>query len=198
VSELVIAAPLRLEAAMIALGLRRAGGGAGHRIHRTGMGPRRARAAAATLAGDPARGLLVMGFGGGLDELGEVGDAVIAEAVIGPDGERVDCAGAQDLATRLLQGGMTVRRGAVASVERLAMGEARTRLRERGAIAVDMESVWLAAAARGRPFAVVRVISDTPARELSRPLATVAGIGLASAALARAAGALHGLGGGIV
>jgi hypothetical protein len=55
-----------------------------------------------------------------------------------------------------------------------------------------MDSVWLAAAAAERPFAVVRIISDTPTRELTRPLATVAGIALASAALARAARALDG------
>jgi nucleoside phosphorylase len=194
-SDLLIAAPLRLEATMIRAGLRRsartgAGAGAAARVQQTGMGPRRSREAVARLAGDPARRLLVMGFGGGLDELGEVGDAVVADAVLGPDGERVECAGAEQLAAALLRGGMTVRRGVVASVERIAMGDARTRLRERGAAAVDMESVWLAPAAGGRPFAVLRIISDTPGRELTRPLATVAGVALASAGLARAAGCL--------
>jgi nucleoside phosphorylase len=194
-SDLLIAAPLRLEATMIRAGLRRSGraapsAGVAARVQQTGMGPRRSREAVARLAGDPARRLLVMGFGGGLDELGEVGDAVVADAVLGPDGERVECAGAEQLAAALLLGGMTVRRGVVASVERIAMGEARTRLRERGAAAVDMESVWLAPAAGGRPFAVLRIISDTPGRELTRPLATVAGVALASAGLARAAGCL--------
>jgi nucleoside phosphorylase len=210
VSELLIAAPLRLEAAMIRTGLWRSARTAARvaaprpagptltsagpvaRVRQTGMGPRRAREAAAVLAADPARRLLVMGFGGGLDELGEVGDVIVADAVIGPDGERVTCAGAEQLAAALLHGGMTVRRGVVASVERIAMGEARTRLRERGAVAVDMESVWLSAAAGERPFAVVRIISDTPTRELTRPLATVTGVARASAALARAAEALRG------
>jgi nucleoside phosphorylase len=195
VSDLLIAAPLRLEATMIRAGLRRssraaASTGAAPRVQQTGMGPRRSREAVAALTGDPARRLLVMGFGGGLDELGEVGDAVVADAVLGPDDERVECAGAEQLAAALLAGGMTVRRGVVASVERIAMGQARTRLRERGAAAVDMESVWLAPAAGERPFAVVRVISDTPGRELTRPLATVAGVAQASAGLARAAGCL--------
>ena len=36
-----------------------------------------------------------------------------------------------------------------------------------GALAVDMESAWLQAAAGGRPFAVLRVVLDTP---LPRPL----------------------------
>jgi 4-hydroxy-3-methylbut-2-enyl diphosphate reductase len=202
VSELLIAAPLRLEAAMIRTGLRRSARlptdaaapelAGSVRVRQTGMGPRRAREAALALSADPARRLLVMGFGGGLDELGEVGDAIVAEAVIGPADERVECAGAEQLAAALLKGGVTVRRGVVASVQRIAMGDARTRLRERGAVAVDMESVWLAAAAAERPFAVVRIISDTPTRELTRPLATVAGVARASAALARAAGALRG------
>jgi 4-hydroxy-3-methylbut-2-en-1-yl diphosphate reductase len=186
VSDMLIAAPLRLEAAMIRLGMRRAAGVVPARVRQTGMGPGRARTAAAALAADPARRLLVMGFCGGLDELSEVGDAVIAEELLGPDGERVSCTGAEPLAAALAERGMRVRRGVVASVERLAMGKARTRLRERGAIAVDMESVWLAAGAAGRPFAVVRIVSDTPGRELTRPLATVAGVARASAALARA------------
>ncbi len=194
-SDLLIAAPLRLEATMIRAGLRRASraapsGGPRARVLQTGMGPRRSRESAAKLSGDPARRLLVMGFAGGLDELGEVGDAVVADAVIGPGGERVECDGCEQLAAALLHAGMTVRRGVVASVERIAMGDARTRLRQRGAAAVDMESVWLAPAAAERPFAVVRVISDTPGRELTRPLATVAGVALASAGLRRAAACL--------
>jgi 4-hydroxy-3-methylbut-2-enyl diphosphate reductase len=155
------------------------------------MGQRRSRAAVAALAADPAAALLVMGFGGGLDDRGDVGDAVVAETLQGPAGERVACAGAEWLASALADGGMSVRRGVVASVARLAMGETRTRLRESGALAVDMESVWLAAAARGRPFAVVRIISDTPSRELTRPLATVAGVARASAALRLAAGCVR-------
>jgi 4-hydroxy-3-methylbut-2-enyl diphosphate reductase len=191
VSDLVIAAPLRLEAVMIRRGIKRAPSQRAARVRQTGMGPGRARAAAQALAGDPARRLLVMGFGGGLDDEGEVGEAIVAEAVLGPDDERVECVGATELAAALRDGGMRVRTGVVASVERLAMGETRTRLRERGAIAVDMESVWLAPGAGGRPFAVVRVVSDTPGRELTRPLATVAGIARASAGLARAARAVH-------
>ncbi|HWX44711.1 MAG TPA: hypothetical protein VNY52_05250 [Solirubrobacteraceae bacterium] len=184
-SRLVIAAPLRLEAAMIRSGAR------GVAVHRTGMGPRRARAAAPALRDRPGVALLVMGFGGGLDEHSDVGDVVVADAVLGPDGELVACAGAEALAEALERRGLSVRRGQIASVARLAMGDARVRLREGGAIAVDMESVWLAPGAGARPFAVVRVISDTPARELTRPLLTVAGVARASAALRRAAGALH-------
>jgi 4-hydroxy-3-methylbut-2-enyl diphosphate reductase len=185
VSRLVIAAPLRLEAAMIRSGAR------GAAVHRTGMGPRRARAAAPALLDRPGAALVVVGFGGGLDEHSDVGHVVVADVVLGPDGERIACTGAQALADALERRGLNVRCGTIASVTRIAIGDARVKLRERGAIAVDMESVWLAPGAGERPFAVVRVISDTPARELTRPLATVAGVARASAALRHAAGALH-------
>lgn len=188
-SDLLIAAPLRLEAWAISSGIRLRPRRA--TVHRTGMGPRRARAAAPALLARPGAALVVMGFGGGLDEHSDVGDVVVADAVQGPDGVAVACAGAESLAQALGRRGLGVRRGTVASVARLAMGETRTRLREGGAIAVDMESAWLAPGAGGRPFAVVRVISDTPARELTNPLLTVAGVARAMAALRRAAGALH-------
>jgi nucleoside phosphorylase len=152
------------------------------------MGPRRARSAASELLRTAGTALVVLGFGGGLDERDEVGDVVVAQEVLGPEGERVACVDAGTLASALTRRGLRVRQGTVASVERLAIGEARVRLRERGAIAVDMESVWLAAGAGDRPFAVVRVISDTPTRELTRPLATVAGVARATATLRRAAG----------
>jgi 4-hydroxy-3-methylbut-2-en-1-yl diphosphate reductase len=185
VNDLAIAAPLRLERLMIRSGAPWA------RVHRTGMGPGRSRAAVGALLADPARALVVMGFGGGLDEHSDAADVVVADEVRGPDGASVACAGAGSLTAALERRGLTVRRGVVASATRIAMGQARVALRESGAIAVDMESVWLAAAANGRPFAVVRVISDTPARELTRPLLTVAGVARAAAALRRAAGALR-------
>jgi 4-hydroxy-3-methylbut-2-en-1-yl diphosphate reductase len=181
----LIAAPLRLEAYMISRG--RPPG----RIHRTGMGPRRAHAAVPALLADPGEVLLVLGFGGGLSQDSEVGEVVVADRVLGPDGTQVACAGGQQLACAMESYGLIVRRGPVSSVARPAMGKARVRLREGGAVAVDMESAWLAAAARGRPFAVVRVLSDTPTRELTRPLLTVAGVARASRMLGRVAAALH-------
>jgi 4-hydroxy-3-methylbut-2-en-1-yl diphosphate reductase len=187
VGGLLIAAPLRLEAWAISAGIR------SHpptTVHRTGMGPRRARAAAPALLDRPGAALLVMGFGGGLDEHSEVGDVVVADAVQGPEGAPVACAGAQTLAQALERRGLRVRRGTVASVARLAMGDARVRLRESGAIAVDMESVWLVPAAGERPFGVVRVVLDSPGHELLRPQAA-AGAVRAARALRRVAGALH-------
>src|SRR5207245_2786744 len=75
-----------------------------------------------------------------------------------------------------------------------AAGRTRATLRDTGALAVDMESAWLAPAAAGRPLVVVRVILDTPGRELWNPVATVAGLRQATRALARAAAALAGWG----
>lgn len=144
-----------------------------------------------------------MGFGGGLQEDSKPGDVVVAEQVQPfdesghADGAAVPCAGIDMLAAAFERRGLSVRRGGVASVARIAIGAQRAKLRQRGLIAVDMESAWLAPAAGGRPFAVVRVLSDTPARELARrlpgmrPLPVVADGLRATAALRRVAGALE-------
>jgi 4-hydroxy-3-methylbut-2-enyl diphosphate reductase len=58
------------------------------------------------------------------------------------------------------------------------------------AIAVDMESVWLAAAAGERPFGVVRVVLDSPRHELLRVQAAPHAL-RAAGALRRVAAALH-------
>lgn len=189
-SDALVAAPLRLEALAIRAGGRRL------RIHKTGMGRERSHAAVARLQSDPAAGLVVMGVCGGLDDGCEPGDVVIAEELL--DGEqsteeRLACPSAAPLAEALEGRGIAVRRGGVVSVARIAHGEKRVELRERGAIVVDMESVWLAAGAKGRPFAVIRVVADTPSREVTRPLLTLAGAGRAALSLRRVAAALEGL-----
>lgn len=189
-SDVLVAAPLRLEALAIRAGARRL------RIHKTGMGRERSHAAVAKLQGDPAAALVVMGVCGGLDEGCEPGDVVVAEELL--DGEqsvdrRLACPSAEPLAEALERRGIAVRRGGVVSVARIAHGEKRVELRERGAIVVDMESAWLADGARGRPFAVIRVVADTPSREVTRPLLTIAGAGRAALSLRRVAAAFEGL-----
>ncbi len=189
-NDLLVTAPLRLEALAIRAGARRL------RILRTGMGPVSSRAAVPLLQRDPAAALVVMGACGGLDEGFEPGDVVIAEQLF--DGEhdhaeevRIACPSAQPLASALRRYGLQVRCGPVVSVARIARGERRVRLRERGAIVVDMESAWLVAAAEQRPFAVIRVVADTPSREVTRPLLTLAGAARAAASLRRTAAALE-------
>lgn len=189
-SDALVAAPLRLEALAIRAGARRL------RIHKTGMGRERSYAAVAKLRSDPAAAVVVMGICGGLDEACEPGDVIVAEELL--DGEqplnrRLVCPSAGPLTAALERRGIRVRTGGVVSVARIAHVEKRVELRERGAIAVDMESAWLAAGAGGRPFAVVRVVADTPSREVTRPLLTLVGAGRAAISLRRVAAALEGL-----
>jgi len=139
-SGVLVATPLRLEAALVRSATR------GASVHTTGMGPQRARSAARRLLAQPGDALIVAGFCGGLDEEARPGEVVIAEEVMsapdeGHEQERVVCAGAPELAALLTQRGLRVRRGPVICVGRLALGERRAQLRASGAIAVDMESV---------------------------------------------------------
>jgi 4-hydroxy-3-methylbut-2-enyl diphosphate reductase len=186
----LIAAPLRIEAALICTAAR------GARVRKTGMGPGRARDAARSLAAEAGGALLVLGFCGGLDAKSVPGEVIVAEEVYaasdeGHDpAERVSCANAQALVAVLAGRGVKVRSGEIVCVSKLALGERRRELHEGGAIAVDMESVWLAAGAAGRPFAVVRVVLDSPSHELLRPRAAAGAI-RAARALRRVAGALQ-------
>jgi 4-hydroxy-3-methylbut-2-en-1-yl diphosphate reductase len=190
---LLIAAPLRLEALLI--------GSATHtaQVRRTGMGSERSLAAARKLLRErPAIAVLAMGFCGGLDESSGPGDVIVADrllrnAVTGRDERPVEptaCAGADALAATLASRGLRVRRGMVVSVAQPVRGRRRTEFRMRGAIAVDMESAWLAFGLEGWPFGVVRVVVDTPARELRLSPATLTGGMRAAVVLRRAAGAV--------
>jgi len=194
-SDLLIAAPLRVEALLVASVAR------GARVCRTGIGYERSKAAARALREHPATAVVVVGFCGGLEESSTPGDVVVADELIPPDevvqglgvrrGQVIECSGAEALVRMLGDRGLEVRRGAIASVLRPAIGSERAELRDRGAIAVDMESAFLARGVGERPFAVVRVVVDTPARELRRPLATLTGGARAARSLRRVAGALH-------
>jgi 4-hydroxy-3-methylbut-2-enyl diphosphate reductase len=76
-------------------------------------------------------------------------------------------------------------------VGKIATGERREQLRAAGALAVDMESAWLAAGAAGRPFAVVRVVLDSPSHELFRAQAVGQAVRAAQALRRAAAVALQ-------
>jgi 4-hydroxy-3-methylbut-2-enyl diphosphate reductase len=189
VSELLVAAPLRIEAALISSAARSAV------VRKTGMGPDRAKAAAGELAAHAGAAMLVLGFCGGLDTTSVPGEVIVAEDVYaatdeGHAEERVSCDLTSQLVQRLTGLGMKVRTGHVVCVSKLALGERRAQLHAGGAIAVDMESVWLAAGTGSRPFGVVRVVLDSPEHELMR-LGAAAGALRAAIALRRVAGALH-------
>jgi len=189
VSELLVAAPLRVEAMLISSAAR------GALVRKTGMGPARARGAAGELAAHSAPRLLVVGFCGGLDEESVPGEVIVADEVYaardeGHQEQRVRCELLGELVPRLTGRGMKVRVGNVVCVSKIAVGERRTELLADGAIAVDMESVWLAAGAGERPFGVVRVVLDSPSHELMRVQA-IGGALRAASALRRVARALQ-------
>jgi 4-hydroxy-3-methylbut-2-en-1-yl diphosphate reductase len=183
-SQIVVAAPLALEQALIRSGTR------GAHVRRTGMGPDKSLAAAARLAREPGAALLVIGFCGGLDAQSRPGEVIVAEEVLaaadeGHEPVRAQCDGVAQLTAVIRAGGSVVRSGPIVGVGKIATGERREQLRAAGALAVDMESAWLSAGAAGRPFAVVRVVLDSPSHELFRPQA-LAGALRAAGALRRA------------
>jgi 4-hydroxy-3-methylbut-2-en-1-yl diphosphate reductase len=165
---LLVLAPLRVEARAV----RR--GAPGAEVVRAGMGARRAATAADAAGRSHAKAVAVAGFGGALDPGLRPGDVVVASEVRGPE-RVVPCPSAPILVGELGRRGIRATLGPVVSVDRLVRGRDRERLRAGGAVAVDMESAWLAQAAHGRPFVAIRAIADTPARELRNPFATVRG-----------------------
>lgn len=191
--RLLFAAPMRIEASLIASGARQA------HVHRTGIGPRHAKIAVPALQALPGDALVVLGFCGALGRGSlQPGEIVVAERVYAAADEdheqqRRDCAGASQLAGALAARGLPARAGEIVCVGRLALGERREQLFRAGAVAVEMESIWLAPAAARRPFAVVRVVLDTPERELFRPR-TAPLLWQAGAVLRRTAKALQDLG----
>lgn len=159
---------MRIEARLVSSGAR------GARVHRTGMGTRNAMRAAQALAQMPGDALVVIGFCGGLGSGLVPGEIVIADRVYaaGDEGHApasIEIPGARQLADAFAGVGLPARVAPIVSVARLALGQRRAQLLAAGALAVDMESAWLHPGAGARPFAVVRVVLDTPERELLRP-----------------------------
>jgi len=190
--QLVVLAPLSIEAHAIRSAL------PGALVVQTGMGRSRSTRAIAegltqrtTKLLQDAGAVAVAGFCGALDPSLRPGDVVVATEVRGPDGV-TPCPSAGILVAALAGMGIAARLGPIACADHVVSGTERERLREEtGAIAVDMESAWLAAAVAFRPFAVLRVVVDTRGRELKgNPLATARGGVKAYRALARAAPAL--------
>jgi 4-hydroxy-3-methylbut-2-enyl diphosphate reductase len=168
--RLVVCAPLLPEAWAVRRGM----GGRGE-VRISGYGPGRARRQAGRLRQDTFGALAVAGTGGGLTDDLSPGDLVVATEVT--DGTTTTaCPSAPLLAGELRRAGLAVRTGPVVSVERLAGGREQARTVDPGALAVDLESAWLAAVAGERPVAVVRAISDTPQRPLLSPAALAGGL----------------------
>jgi 4-hydroxy-3-methylbut-2-enyl diphosphate reductase len=166
-TALLVLAPLRIE--QLALGEP-----AGSSVMRTGMGPDRARIAAARALAHEAPALAVAGLCAGVDPALQAGDVLCATELVGEDGARRQVPGSSLLAAALRRRGLRVHLGALASTDRI-LGPAERRGREGSALAEDMESAWLAAGAAGRPLAVVRVVADAAGRSLADPRMAIAG-----------------------
>ena len=152
---LLVLAPLRLEANAVRRGLT----DPSSTVRHAGLGASRARKTAGQAGPLSFGALAVMGTAAGLSDDLTPGDLVVASAVT--DGETtVTLPGADLLAAELRRAGLAARAGRLVTVPKLVRGGDRERLAAEGYLVADMESGALAAAAAGRPLAVIRAVSD--------------------------------------
>lgn len=186
--DLLVLAPLRVEAVALRRGLARARG-VSTPVLRTGLGPRRSAESVPEIRESLARTLAVAGLcGSACPDLGP-GQVLVASELRGSQG-RIPLASAPSLVASLALAGIRAHPVTIASVGHAVRGQERERLAREGVQAVDMESAWLHAAARGRPFAVLRVVVDAPGREWLRPGILIDAL-RALRVLSRLAAALH-------
>jgi 4-hydroxy-3-methylbut-2-en-1-yl diphosphate reductase len=176
VTRLTICAPLAIEALAVRRGLSGPSGPDQAQVVRAGYGPARAAATAARLAAaGPPEALAVAGVGGGAVPDLRTGDIVVATQASYRD-TAVSLPSAALLAGELRRAGLPVRLGPVRTVDRLLKPPDLAEVAAAGAIAVDMESAPLLAAAGGGPAVVVRAISDTPEHSVLSPHIVAGGI----------------------
>ena len=145
----------------------------GFEVVRVGMGPRKAHIGAARLPKHDV--LAVAGFGGAVSGTLRPGDVVVASEIrYGP--LVVLCPWAESVTALLEREGVPAFTGPLATVDRIAPRRELLRLAAEGVTAVDMESFPLVQATDGQPFAVVRVVVDTPDHPLLRPSTVRAGL----------------------
>jgi 4-hydroxy-3-methylbut-2-en-1-yl diphosphate reductase len=159
-TELTVCTALRVESVVV----RRS---SSVRVLRTGMGPR--RAARSMRRYDVGNGPVAMlGVAGGVAPTVQVGDVVVATEVRS-GAAAVACPSAPLLAGELRRAGLRVHVGPIATTDSMLGKDALAALASAGVLAVDMESATVGAAVDdGRPFAVVRVVTDTIAEPLWR------------------------------
>ena len=175
-SKLTVTAPLAIEALAVRRGLRGAAEPAQAQVVRAGYGPVRAAATGARLAASgPPEALAVAGVGGGAAADLHTGDIVVATQASYRD-VTVSCPSAPLLAGELRRAGLRVRLGPVQTVDRLLKPRDLSSVAAAGAIAVDMESAPLLAAAGGGPAVIVRAISDTRAHSVLSPGIVTGGV----------------------
>ena len=137
----------------------------GGKVVRTGMGHARAEAAARSLASEIAPGgpVVLAGISGGLDPALAPGEIVVATSVRAPEGEELVLSAddAEAVASALRGAGRSVHLGPIVSSRTLVHGERRAELSRSGALAVDMESAWVARALAEHRLVIVRLVADT-------------------------------------
>jgi len=178
----LVLVPLRVEAAV----LRTA---PGWRVLRTGMGAARSRKAAARGLAVDAAAVVVVGVCAAVSPDLRPGDIVCATELRREGTDAVETDGSDLLATAIGRQGLRAVAGPLVSTDHLTGPKGRGRLEHDGVLALDMESAWLAEAAGGRPFAVVRAVVEPAGRRLADPRTVPAGI-RALASLRRACPAI--------
>jgi len=162
-NELTLLAAMRIEALDIGLGRGRP------RVRRVGYGPVKAAANAQRLAGQLPQGpVALLGVARGMDPAMHHGDLMVANEVRGPGAEPpLELPLADEVVGVLRDSGFTVHVGTLLSVARLVnnphgLADVAPGADVDDVLAVDMESAPVARAMvpTGRPFAVVRSISD--------------------------------------
>ncbi|MDX2167520.1 MAG: hypothetical protein SF182_10670 [Deltaproteobacteria bacterium] len=140
-------------------------------VVKTGMGPQRAAAAAATVDLTGCMQVISTGCAGGLAADLQVGDLVVASAVHGDDGVRdTDATLRARVLARAAEHGLHIRIGAIrCSATVLGSPAAKRAAAAAGPIAVEMEGTPLvaAAAAAAVPFLSVRAVLDTADDDLA-------------------------------
>jgi 4-hydroxy-3-methylbut-2-en-1-yl diphosphate reductase len=161
--KLVVFAPLRIESLVVRSGL------PGIEVRRSGMGKHELDFGEADAIG-------VAGLCGAVDPSLRAGDVVLATELRSEDGATIPSPDSALLAEPLRRMGVRAATGTVYTASTILGRDERLALRDEGVIAVDMESAWIAEAARELPVAVLRVVVDTADRRLASPRTLVAGI----------------------
>ncbi|MET9617973.1 phosphorylase family protein [Kitasatospora indigofera] len=161
---------------------------------RTGMGRRRAGLAVRRLLTAAPGGygaLVVAGFGAAVAPGTSPGDVIVADGVRDAEGNHFAIGSGPALAKALRADGLTTHIGVHHTADHVVRGLERRALHAQGALAVDMEAAAVLArlrelhpaaqapggpAAVPLPAAVLRVVVDTPERELVRPGTLPAGL----------------------
>ncbi|MEV7118779.1 phosphorylase family protein [Kitasatospora griseola] len=143
-------------------------------LARTGMGRRTAGRRAAALLDVGGYGtLLIAGFGAAVGPGVRPGEVIVADRVTDAEGRTHPLTAAPALATALEEAGLRAHLGTLRTADHVVRGAERSRLHAEGALAVDMEAAAVLAARAEHtpdlPAAVLRVVVDTPERELIRP-----------------------------